>query len=742
MSAQAPGYRMNGIAGWRTASAANVALVCGGRVLALQPLPGSARPLVDAAGSLGRFASAIGVTVDCQDDVYVLDGARCELKRFDRCAQAFQHVPCVGGKGGDPRQLNDPHGMAISPCDVLYIADTGNRRVQVFTLRDYALRAVWGPFTVKAAKGAWNISPALPSAVPPTEIKKATLAYPAGTWEPWDVAVAPDGRILISDYANGLIHFFCPDGCWIGGTDGSASNQPPFSKPTRIAVDRKGRIYVVQESDSSVVVLDADGKFLGTVDSPAEIEGRFAPVAVAVDIDDNLCLSDCLTRKVYFYQPVGDGEWRPATCCGSTETFAESLVFDRTGALLLAGSQTACKLEPASSYPRSGQFIAGPLDSSIYQCVWHSVALTACVPQSASVRVDTFTSESPKSIDELLNLPDSRWATAQTDTGSAGDHWDCLILSQPGRYLWLRLTLTGDGAETPEIAEAYVAFPRASSLQYLPAVYRQDAVSADFLDRFLSIFDTLRATIGDRVTEIARYFDPMAAPANPINVPGTDFLSYLASWIGMALNSNWPVHRRRTLVKNAHKLYRLRGTPQGLKLAIELYAGVKPSILEMFRLRRWLILDQSTLGDCSTVFSLDAMKRLQVGHNSEIGNFQLLDYGDPNLDLFNKYANQFLVFVPRWRGAGDAELANLRQIVALAQPAHTVAEVRWVEPRFRIGIQSFVGIDTMIGDYPLGVVEGQGTLGYDTVLGTPGEAAAPPMRVGRESMVGTTTRLN
>jgi phage tail-like protein len=743
MSAQPPGYRMNGIAGWRTASASNVAFVCSGRVLALQPLPGSARPLADTAGSLGGFVSAIGVAVDSQDTVFVLDGALCELKRFDRCELAFTRVPCVGGKGSDLRQLRDPHGMAIACRDTLYIADTGNRRVQIFTLGDSALRAVWGPFTVKATQGKWQIGPATPSVIAPTEISPATRAYPAGTWEPWDVAVAADGRILIADYANGVIHFLRPDGCWLGATDGSASNQPALRKPTRIAVDRKGRIYIVQEGATSVVVLDGDGKFLGSVDSPAEIEGRFAPAAVAVDVDGNLCLSDCLTRKIYFYQPIGDGEWQSATCCGSAEAFAESLVFNRAGALVLAGgSQSACQMEPAAAYPRSGQYIAGPLDSSIYQCVWHSVALQARVPQSATVRVDTFTSESAKSIDEVLSLPDSRWATAQTDTGSAGDNWDCLVLSPPGRYLWLRLTLTGDGAETPEIDEAYVAFPRVSSLQYLPAVYRQDAVSADFLDRFLSIFDTLRATIGDRVAEMARYFDPLAAPANPKNVLGSDFLSYLASWIGLTLDSNWPVRRRRALVKNAHKLYRLRGTPQGLKLAIELCTGVKPSILEMFRLRRWLILDQSTLGDCATLFGADTMKRLHIGENSQVGRFQLIDYGDPKLDLFNQYANKFLVVVPRWPGAGEAELANLQKIVALAQPAHTVATVQWAEPRFRIGIQSFVGVDTMIADYPLGVVEGQGTLGYDTVLGTPGQAATPPMRVGRESTIGTSTRLN
>jgi len=744
MNKKTPSYLMNGNVGWRIASSTNVVFADDGRTMTLQPLPGSLRPLIDKAGSFGGLTCAIGVAVDSRDDVYILDGATCELKRFDRCSQKCEIVHCVGGYGSEPRQLKHPHGMAISNCDNLYIADTGNHRVQMFSLQDVALCAVWGPFRVKKSADGYSLEAAVPTVEPPTETKKSRLVYPADTWRPWDVAVYGDGRVYVSDYANGLVHFFDASGCWRFASDGAGKGQPALSKPTRIAVDVKGRVYVIQDGSSNVVVLDAEGKFLGTVDQPAEIAGRFTPVEVAVDVNGNICLSDCLTRKVYFYQPVGDGAWKGCHCCGSAQAFAASMVFNRSGSPLLAdGAQSVCQLEPAAAYPQSGSYIAGPLDSKTYRCVWHRVVLSGCVPQSASVRVDTFTSESAKSTDEVLSLPNSRWATAQIDTSSAGRDWDCLILSAPARYLWLRLTLSGDGAETPEITRVRVEYPRASSLQYLPAVYRQDAVSADFLDRFLSIFDTLRGTVDDRVTAIARYFDPMATPANRKNMGGTDFLSYLASWLGLTLSSNWPVQKRRELVKQAHTLFALRGTPQGLRLAIELYAGVRPSILEMFRLRRWLIVNQSTLGDCSSVFGSDVMKRLQIGANSTIGYFRLIDYGDPSLDMFNEYANQFLVIVPRWSGAGDEDLQNLQQIVQMEQPAHTVANVSWAEPRFRVGIQSFIGVDTIVGSYPLGVIEGQGTLGYDTVLGVPGRPAdRPPMRVGSEATVGSATLLN
>jgi phage tail-like protein len=735
---------MNGITGWRTAASTNVAFTANCGILQLQPLPGSIRSLVDAAGSFGGLQSAIGVAIDSENDVYILDAGDCTVKRFDQCSQEFARLHCVGGHGAEPRQLHNPHGIAISGRNNLYVADTGNMRVQVFSLRDLALRSVWGPIVVTQTANGYEIGTAVPTVQAPGTTCGSTRVYQSGTWLPWDVAVAPDQSICVSDYANGLIHYFDASGCWRFASNGANSGQPALVKPTRIAVDMSGRVYVIQEGAHSVVVLDNEGKFLDTVEQPQEITGDFFPIAVAVDMNGNLCLSDCLTRKVYFYQPVGDGSWCPTRCCGSSQAFAASIVFNRSGAPVLAdGAQCVYQMEPVSAYPTSGNYISGPLDSRTYQCVWHRVLLNGSVPLGAAVRVDTFTSEAAKSIAEIESLPTSRWSTGLVDTDGSNCEWDCLVLSVPGRYLWLKLTLTGDGAETPSIDRIRVYYPRASSLKYLPPVYSADAVSADFLDRFLSIFDTIRGTISERITFVARYFDPMATPANPRNVGGTDFLSYLGSWIGMSLESNWPVHRRRELVRQAHRLYALRGTPAGLRLAIELYAGVKPTILEMFRLRRWLIVNQSTLGDCSTVFGAEVMQRLQVGSNSQIGSFRLIDYGDPKMDMFNEYANQFLVIVPRWAGASDSDLASLQQIVQMAQPAHTQATLQWAEPKMRVGIQCFVGVDTFVGKYPVGALEGQGTLGYNTVLGNPGdEKQRPGTHVGRNARVGSTSVLH
>jgi phage tail-like protein len=738
-------YLLNGFAGWRSAMLSNTVLGNAGSVLTLQPVPGSGPPLVDASGSFGGLQSAINVAVDSQNRVYILDGKTCRVKQFDRCLQQFVTLPCVGGMGSEPRELSSPQGMAISCSDDLYLVDTGNYRVQVFSLRGLSLRAIWEPLVVNQAGTVISVQPAAPKRVWSTTGSNcgSQLVYPQQTWQPWDIAISPTDWSYVSDYANGLIHVFDPAGCWRKAFTGAGGSQPQLVKPTRVALDRQGQIYVLQEGQNYVVVLDKDGNYVGQVTAPEDLQGRFCPVAVAVDANGNICLSDCVTRKVYFYQPNGDGGWCGFHCCGRVNSFACSLVFDLSGCPLVAGGGTSvCQLQPQASYPIEGQYYSQPLDSKTYQCQWHRVVLRAKVPSGCTVRVDTFTSESSKSIEEVSNLPQSRWATGLTDANADSCDWDCLIFSPPGRYLWLRLTLASEGVTTPCVESVKVYYPRNSSLRYLPGVYGEDPVSADFLARYLSIFDTIRGWTSWQISSIARYFDPAATPANRRNQSGTDFLSWLAGWLGLSLQSNWPIEKRRKLVESAHHLFDRRGTVEGLKLQVELYAGVRPQVLELFRLRRFLMLNSATLGDCSTLFGTGVLKRLEVGVNSTVGQFELIDYGDPALDSFNTYANQFLVVVPRWPGAGPSDEQNLQQIIQLAQPAHTLGTFEWAEPRMRIGLQSYIGVDSIIGKYPVGVIEGQGQLGYDTVLGSPAEETPPQARVGNDSRLGCGTRLN
>jgi phage tail-like protein len=302
------------------------------------------------------------------------------------------------------------------------------------------------------------------------------------------------------------------------------------------------------------------------------------------------------------------------------------------------------------------------------------------------------------------------------------------------------LKLFGEGAQTPVIRRARVFYPRKSSLRFLPAAYSEDDVSRDFLGRFLSIFDSVRGEAEQAIAGFARYLEPGAAPTRPAGTAEPDFLAWLASWIGLTLDRHWPEDRRRELVRRAHELYRLRGTAAGLEEHIKLYTGFAPRILEHFKLRRWLYLDHSRLGDQSALYGAAIVNRLQLGEHSTTGSFQLVDTGDPLRDPFHVFAHQFTVFATVRGEATDQQRQTLERIIELAKPAHALARLEIVHPRLRIGTQSLVGIDTIIGRPPQGTATGKGRLGYDSVLGERTERhGTSPLRIGSRSRIGSNT---
>ena len=107
-----------------------------------------------------------------------------------------------------------------------------------------------------------------------------------------------------------------------------------------------------------------------------------------------------------------------------------------------------------------------------------------------------------------------------------------------------------------------------SYLEYLPALYRDD----ELMGQFLLIFESILKPIENTIDNSALYFDTMITP-EPL-------LPWLASWLDLTLDQNWPVEKRRELVKSAAELYRWRGTRRGLAEYLRIYTGSVPQISE------------------------------------------------------------------------------------------------------------------------------------------------------------------
>jgi phage tail-like protein len=152
---------------------------------------------------------------------------------------------------------------------------------------------------------------------------------------------------------------------------------------------------------------------------------------------------------------------------------------------------------------------------------------------------------------------------SSTDATQGRGTWELLLQRARGRWLQVRLSLEGNELATPRLAALRAWNPRFSySQRYLPAVYREDAGSADFLERFLANFEGTFTQLEDRIAAASALFDVRSAPA--------DTLDWLAGWLGLVLDPSMDERRRRQLIRNAVALYQYRGTTASMRLAVQL----------------------------------------------------------------------------------------------------------------------------------------------------------------------------
>ncbi len=231
-----------------------------------------------------------------------------------------------------------------------------------------------------------------------------------------------------------------------------------------------------------------------------------------------------------------------------------------------------------------------------------------------------------------------------------------------------------------------------SLLSLLPAVFQDDRPGdkPNFLGRFLLGFEKLMLGLGDdhasgtegvpdlqalrgleeSIAQIHRYFEPGAALADDDRAP-SEFLPWLAGFLALTLRDDWDDQRRRDLIAQASRLYRLRGTKRGLQEIAKLYT-----------------LHDLTIDEISIGF--------QIGVHSTIDKDTILDGGAPFF---------FRVRVPIATPDPKAlkEITELAQaIIELQKPAHTYFRLELETPTFQIDVHSTVGVDTLLGDPPAG----------------------------------------
>jgi phage tail-like protein len=258
-----------------------------------------------------------------------------------------------------------------------------------------------------------------------------------------------------------------------------------------------------------------------------------------------------------------------------------------------------------------------------------------------------------------------------------GDLPEILIQSGPGRHLWVKVEMSGDGTVSPSVSEMDIFGPRRSAMRHLPASFHQDPESVRFLERFLGYFDTVFAEVIAANREIGAFLDPEVVPA--------EFLSWLGSWFDLAFLAAWPEATRRAMIRDAIGHFRRRGTVAGLKRILQWHTGIAdplPQVIEHFRL--------PTGGD-----------PIMVGGTA-------LDPGTP--------AHSFTIVMPTHLAEDEESRAVLERLIAANVPAHTRWQLRLTEPGVSLGAQSTLGVDMLLAAHGGGAL-GTGRLGLGLATG-------------------------
>ncbi|MBQ9631869.1 MAG: hypothetical protein IJV04_02995, partial [Lachnospiraceae bacterium] len=254
------------------------------------------------------------------------------------------------------------------------------------------------------------------------------------------------------------------------------------------------------------------------------------------------------------------------------------------------------------------------------------------------------------------------------------DICDVLLLDIYGRYLWIVIEMFRQH-EATGIFDIKIEFPGHSIIAYLPDYYQQEDREG-FLERYLAIFQTIYEDRSREIMGQAHNYDVESADA--------DALYELASWIGVIRPRVWPEDRLRRFLREGVDLFRMRGTRQGLSRIIELYTGEVPYIVEARELYPF---------------------RWREAYFEEL------------VRLYGEDENQFMILLPQSVVNTPLQQKIVRQLINEMRPAHIEYHLVLLVPYIFAGRYSYLGINTVLGEYSSLKLDGQSAVSFTGLKG-------------------------
>jgi DNA-binding beta-propeller fold protein YncE len=233
----------------------------------------------EASDGAGGFYDPWGIAVDRDGYVYVADTWNHRIQKF---TSEGEYVTMWGTHGvqedatGGESLFWGPRAVAIDADGQIYVSDTGNKRVQVFTPEGQFVTQ-WG------GKG----------------LQEGRMDEPVG------LAVAPDGTTYVADTWNQRIQVFDSQQYYVRQWEVDSWYGQSLENKPYLALDAENRVYVTDPEGYRVLVFEGNGRFMASLGKYGTEDDAFMlPTGIAIGPQGYIYVVDTATHRVAKYAPL------------------------------------------------------------------------------------------------------------------------------------------------------------------------------------------------------------------------------------------------------------------------------------------------------------------------------------------------------------------------------------------------------------------------------------------------------
>ena len=196
--------------------------------ISLEPLS-----VISYAGETA-FNAPRDIAIAADGSLFVADSRNHRIVHLD---QQGMFLNAFGGYGNvmdgevPGGLMNEPWGVAVGPDGNVYVADTWNHRIQVFTPDGQFLR-MWSAFEVNG--------------------------LPDGFWGPRGIAVDQTGRVFVTDTGKQRVVVFDSNGSYLTQFGSLGLDAGNLDEPVGIEIGSDGNIYIADTWNYRVQVFEPD----------------------------------------------------------------------------------------------------------------------------------------------------------------------------------------------------------------------------------------------------------------------------------------------------------------------------------------------------------------------------------------------------------------------------------------------------------------------------------------------------